>query len=121
MRRAPTKPAPEGAEGLPRECPVCMEEIASNEAWIMFQCDHGTCVDCYTKLLQRPLHAATCPLCRTPLLETIPGAHFSAPPSLALLLLLVLIREQLLSMKGKFSTASLIDSKPLVFLLNCNS
>lgn len=57
---------------------VCWDKFEANKEWVMFQCQHGTCVPCYQRLLQLPSSAAACPLCRLPLME--PAAAATAQP-----------------------------------------
>jgi hypothetical protein len=45
---------------------------------VLFVCRHGTCAMCYQRLLQQPGYTASCPLCRTALLEPSPGTLTSA-------------------------------------------
>lgn len=68
---------PLSMEGQARECPVCWDKFAANRDWVMFQCQHGTCVPCYRRLLQQPGGLAACPLCRLPLME--PAAPTQPP------------------------------------------
>ena len=52
-----------------RPMQVCWDKFRANREWVLFQCQHGTCVPCYQRLLQLPAGAASCPLCRLPLME----------------------------------------------------
>ena len=72
---------PLSMEGLTRECPVCWDKFAANKDWVMFQCQHGTCVACYSRLLQQPGSLAACPLCRLPLMEPAAPTQPSALPT----------------------------------------
>ncbi|EIE26420.1 hypothetical protein COCSUDRAFT_39523 [Coccomyxa subellipsoidea C-169] len=61
-------------EGQSRECPVCWDKVTRNAQWRLFSCRHGTCEQCYKRIVVLPGSAASCPLCRMPLVEPRPRA-----------------------------------------------
>ncbi|CAL5227114.1 g10023 [Coccomyxa viridis] len=73
---------PASMDGHARECPVCWDKFRANREWVLFQCQHGTCVPCYQRLLLLPAGAASCPLCRLPLMEPAPSARPPQSPTL---------------------------------------
>lgn len=44
------------------ECPICLENCSFPEQIELFECGHGTCRECYEKMMKRP--PFKCPSCR---------------------------------------------------------
>lgn len=65
-----------------RPVQVCWDKFVANREWVLFQCQHGTCVPCYQRLLQQPSGTASCPLCRLPLMEPAPSVQHAQPQTL---------------------------------------
>lgn len=72
VRIAVRAPA-ERDEGSLHDCPVCMEVVKNNTCWVIFHCNHATCIDCYERIFSVQDKTPNCPLCRAPLAESISG------------------------------------------------
>ena len=67
--------SPEGGSAMAAQnCPVCWDEILQSKDWFVFPCGHGTCSNCYLKLMTPPGPRSNCPLCRVSLVKRVePG------------------------------------------------
>jgi hypothetical protein len=71
--KAVTIPDPTGSF-KPENCPICWDDVEDSKKWRVFGCGHGTCVVCYSTLVNPAGPSSNCPLCRTPLVTCIaPG------------------------------------------------